>query len=118
MLATSCIIRRSTASTKVLASSSDSGHMIKKEVVCFLNGQMGVCREERLHVVSNRDYQKVILVFSMFIMGLKLEVAKRVVSVEPELGNFSSLIKEEGLYIFPLLVVAVQIWADFERPEF
>ena len=119
MLATSGIIRRTTASAKVLVSSSDSGHMIKKKVVCFVNGRMGVSREERLHVVSNRDYQKVILVCSMYIiMGLKLEVAKRVVSVEPKLGKLSRLIKEEGLYIFPLLVVAVQIWADFERPEF
>jgi hypothetical protein len=117
MLATSGIIRRTTASAKVLVSSSDSGHMIKKEVVCFVNGLMGVCREERLHVVSNRDYQQVILVSSMFIMGLKLEVAKRVVSVEPELGKFSSPIKEEALYVFPLLAVAAQLWADFERPD-
>jgi hypothetical protein len=103
MLATSGIIRRTTASAKVLVSSSDSEHMIKKEAVCFVNSRMGVSREERLHVVSNRDYQQVILVCSMFIIrGLKLEVAKRVVSVEPELGKFSSPIKEKGLYIFPI----------------
>jgi len=60
----------------------------------------------------------VILVFSMFIIrGLKLEVAKKVVSVEPKLGKFSSPIKEEGLYVFPLLVVAAQLWADYERLE-
>ena len=53
----------------------------------------------------------------MFIMGLKLEVAKRVVSVEPKLGKLSRPIKEEGLYVFPLLAVAAQLWADFERPE-
>ena len=118
MLATSGIIRRTTASAKELVSSSDSEYLTKKEVVCFVNGQMGVSREERLHVVSNREYQKMILVCSMFIIrGLKLEVAKRVVSVEAELGKFSSPIKEEGLYVFPLLAVAAQLWADFERPE-
>jgi hypothetical protein len=54
----------------------------------------------------------------MFIIrGLKLEVAKKVVSVEPKLGKFSSPIKEEGLYVFPLLVVAAQLWADYERLE-
>jgi hypothetical protein len=118
MLAASGIIRRTTASAKVLASSSDSGHLTKKEVVCFVNGQMGVCWEERLHVVSNHDNQKVILVSSMFIIrARKLEVSKKVVSVEPELGKFSSPIKEKELYIFPLLVVDAQLWADYERLE-
>ena len=42
MLATSGIIRRMAASANVLVSSSDSGHLTKKEVVCFVNGQMGV----------------------------------------------------------------------------
>ena len=92
--------------------------MIKNEVICFVNGQMGVYREQRRHFASNHNNQKVILVFSMFIIrARKLEVVKKVVSVEPELGKFSSPIKEKELYIFPLFEVAAQLLADYEQLE-
>ena len=50
MLATSDIIMKMTASANVLVSSRDSGHLTKKEVVCFANDQMGVFRVWRYHV--------------------------------------------------------------------
>ena len=99
MLATSDIIMKMTASANVLVSSSDSGHLTKKEVVCFVNDQMGVSRVWRYHVASNHDCQPLNLLCSIFIIrGLKLAVAVKVAYVVPELGKFSSPIKEEELF--------------------
>ena len=90
MHATSGIAMRKTESTKVLASSRDSGYLTMKEGACFVNGQTGVSRVWRNHVALARDFQAGNLIFNMFIIRvLKLAVDERVVSVVPEVGNLS-----------------------------
>ena len=80
MIAASGIIRTITAFARVLVSSSESGHLTKKEAVCFVNGQMGVCRVCWYHFASNLDDQKVTFVCSMFIVrARKFEVFEKVV---------------------------------------